>query len=61
MRRHNQLMRCGLAIAHYPPAEFRADPHRVTGEIEVWLHARAAELGLSYPPVSVPTSGPFIP
>jgi very-short-patch-repair endonuclease len=60
MRRHNQLMRCGLAIAHYPPAEFRADPHRVTGEIDAWLRVRA-ELGFSYPPRSVPTSGPFTP
>jgi very-short-patch-repair endonuclease len=57
MRRHNRLMRCGLAIAHYPPAEFRGDPHRVTAEIDLWLRARATELGLAYPPSSVTTCG----
>lgn len=59
MRRHNLLMRSGFAIAHYPPAEFRADPHRVSCEIDAWLRSRAGELGLPYPPPASPTSGPF--
>jgi very-short-patch-repair endonuclease len=59
MRRHNSLMRHGLAIAHYPPAEFGAEPHRVTAEIDSWLRSRAVELGVSYPPALLASSPPL--
>lgn len=45
MRRHNKVARLGYALTHYPPSAIGAG---WTDEVETWLHARAAELGVPY-------------
>jgi len=45
MRRHNKVTRLGYALTHYPPSEIGPG---WTDEVETWLHARAAELGIPY-------------
>ena len=46
MRRHNALLRLGLALAHYPPSAI--DRPGWTDEVAGWLRARARELGVPY-------------
>jgi hypothetical protein len=48
MRRHNRLTPYGLALQHYPPAEIRGRAAAWAKEVERWLRARAAELGVPY-------------
>jgi hypothetical protein len=45
MRRHNALVRLGYAVTHYPPSALGP---AWADEVEVWLRARAAELGMTY-------------
>jgi len=45
MRRHNKVARLGYALTHYPPSAIGPG---WTDEVETWLHARAAELGIPY-------------
>jgi very-short-patch-repair endonuclease len=56
MRRHNMLTGLGLAVTHFPPVELRGQTARVMAEIGAWLQARAAELGVPYPPPPLPDS-----
>jgi hypothetical protein len=56
MRRHNALVRLGYALTHYPPSALGPV---WAHEVEVWLRARAAELGITYE--LVPTSNPALP
>jgi hypothetical protein len=44
--RHNQLTRYGLAVTHYPPSVVAARGGGWLAEVEGWLGARAAELGV---------------
>jgi len=52
MRRHNRLLRLGLAVAHYPPSEIRSRGADWVDEVAAWLGARAVELGRP-PPATV--------
>lgn len=47
MRRHNLLIRLGLAVTHYPPSALTAPGW--AAEVAELLRARAAELGRPYP------------
>lgn len=46
--RHNRLTPYGLAVTHYSPAEVRAGKQAWARRVEVWLRARARELGVPY-------------
>lgn len=61
MKRHNKLTRHTLAVTHYPPKDLRARPTEIARELEAWLRARAAELGVRYPPPTPPTRRPPLP
>lgn len=61
MRRHNKLTRHMLAVTHYPPVELRHRPSEVMRELDSWLRARAAELGVGFPPPPPPRpAAPFV-
>ena len=52
MTRHNQLMACGLAVAHYPPSLVRTSGAAWALDVARWLRARADELGVIYQPAN---------
>jgi hypothetical protein len=60
-RKHRRLARYGISVSHHSPAEVRTDPVLFGREVEQWLRARAAELGLPYRPASNPLRRPLIP
>jgi hypothetical protein len=48
MSRHNRLTTYGLAIEHCPPSEVRTRKLAWAKDVELWLRARARELGVPY-------------
>lgn len=60
-RRHSKLVRHGFSVDHHSPAEVRGNPLVFAKEVEHWLRARAAELGVAYRPVRNPLRRPAIP
>jgi len=61
MARHNRLTRHGLSVAHHAPSELRGDSLAWAKGVDVWLRARAAELGIAYRPVRDPLVVPAVP
>jgi hypothetical protein len=60
MERHGKLARHGVSVLHTPPSKVRRHAARWAKEVEQWLRARAAELGVAYraqaDPLVVPTT-----
>lgn len=60
-KKHSRLGRHGLSVDHHSPAELRGDSVLFAKQVEQWLRARAAELGIPYRPVPDPLRVPDIP
>jgi hypothetical protein len=60
-KKHSRLGRHGLAVIHHSPAEVRSDSVLFAKQVEQWLRARAAELGIAYRPVAEPLRVPALP
>jgi hypothetical protein len=60
-KRHSKLGRHGLSVDHHSPSEVRRDPALFAKQVEQWLRARAAELGVPYRPAGSPLRRPAIP
>ena len=60
-KRHSRLGRHGLSVDHHSPNEVRTSPTLFAKEVEQWLRARAAELGIAYRPARNPLRVPDIP
>lgn len=60
-KKHSKLGRHGLSVDHHSPAEVRSDGWLFAKQVEQWLRARAAELGVPYRPVRDPLRLPAVP